>query len=123
MSSCAATSRVIYFLLFHNPFHNHNVHTSRTHISLAISHCLLTWPSPACTTPVPICTHLHTPAHTCTLLNRYCAATFHRLTPNPRDDLRPRPRRPRKRPRHRRHGIHRSLPLCRCQRQANGGVV
>ncbi|OWZ26347.1 hypothetical protein C347_06740 [Cryptococcus neoformans AD2-60a] len=83
MSSCAATSRVIYFLLFHNPFHNHNVHTSRTHISLAISHCLLTWPSPACTTPVPICTHLHTPAHTCTLLNRYCAATFHRLTPTP----------------------------------------
>ncbi|AFR98823.2 hypothetical protein C343_06813 [Cryptococcus neoformans C23] len=122
MSSCAATSRVIYFLLFHNPFHNHNVHTSRTHISLAISHCLLTWPSPACTTPVPICTHLHTCTHlhpTQPLLR----SDFPSPYPNPRDDLRPRPRRPRKRPRHRRHGIHRSLPLCRCQRQANGGVV
>ncbi|OXC65277.1 hypothetical protein AYX13_05649 [Cryptococcus neoformans] len=56
MSSCAA-SRVIYFLLFHNPFHNHNVHTSRTHISPGTSHQLLT------------CTHLHTPAHTCTHLH------------------------------------------------------
>lgn len=88
------------------------------------------------------CTYLHTPSHLHTPA-LYSTATAqrlcehfsrpstahqtnphsHRLTPNPRDDLRPRPRRPRKRPRHRRHGIHRSLPLCRCQRQANGGVV
>ncbi|OWZ70918.1 hypothetical protein AYX14_03627 [Cryptococcus neoformans] len=114
MSSCAA-SRVIYFLLFHNPFHNHNVHTSAT--------SLLAPPIVSSPGHLPPAPHLHTPAHTCTLLDRYCAATFHRLTPNPRDDLRPRPRRPRKRPRHRRHGIHRSLPICRCQRQANGGVV
>lgn len=128
MSSCAA-SRVIYFLLFHNPFHNYNVHTSRTHISPGTSHCLLTWPSPTCT-------HLHTPALYSTATAQRLCEHFsrpstahqtnphsHRLTPNPRDDLRPRPRRPRKRPRHRRHGIHRPLPLCRCQRQANGGVV
>ncbi|OXG10490.1 hypothetical protein C366_06733 [Cryptococcus neoformans Tu401-1] len=65
MSSCAA-SRVIYFLLFHNPFHNYNVHTSRTHISPGTSHCLLTWPSPTCT-------HLHTPA-------LYSTATAQRLS-------------------------------------------
>lgn len=59
MSNCAA-SRVIYFLLFHNPFHNHNVHTSRTHISPGTSHQLLT------------CTHLHTPA-------LYSTATAQRL--------------------------------------------
>ncbi|OWT35601.1 hypothetical protein C362_06791 [Cryptococcus neoformans Bt1] len=50
MSSCAA-SRVIYFLLFHNPFHNHNVHTSATPISLLAP--------PTSSSPAHTCTHLH----------------------------------------------------------------
>lgn len=84
MSSCAATSRVIYFLLFHNPFHNHNVHTSRTHISPGTSHQLLT------------CTLLHTPALYSTATAQRLCEHFsrpstahqtnphsHRLTPTP----------------------------------------
>ncbi|OWZ65403.1 hypothetical protein AYX15_03127 [Cryptococcus neoformans] len=62
MSSCAA-SRVIYFLLFHNPFHNHNVHTSATSLLAP----------PTSSSPAHTCTHLHTPA-------LYSTATAQRLS-------------------------------------------
>ncbi|OWZ26804.1 hypothetical protein C356_06772 [Cryptococcus neoformans c45] len=84
MSSCAATSRVIYFHFtlpqsFSQPQRAYRTHFSPGRIPpsprLAISHLHHT-----CTYLHHSYTYLH---HTCTLLNRYCAATFHLLTAQP----------------------------------------